>query len=232
MKLLLVDDHGLFREGLSLLMQQMPMAAGPGEPAPTVLEAGSLQDALTLARVHPDLRLAFLDLRLPDAQGLESLERWRQACPHVPAVVLSADDRVDTVISAIDAGAVGFIPKTARSADMRRALTQVLSGGVYLPDLPEVSTLSGVHGDRAPDAGDDALSLGLSERQLEVLSLLVEGQANKDICRTLGVSDSTVKTHLAAIFRKLGVNTRTQAVVAVARLNLKLPPSWRLSRSD
>jgi DNA-binding NarL/FixJ family response regulator len=232
MKLLLVDDHGLFREGLGLLMQQMPMATGPDDPAPTVLEAGSLQDALTLARVHPDLRLAFLDLRLPDAQGLESIQRWRQACPQVPAVVLSADDRVDTVISAIDAGAVGFIPKTARSADMRRALAQVLSGGVYLPDLPDAPTLSGGHGHEVPDHGEESLSLGLSERQLEVLSLLVEGQANKDICRVLGLSDSTVKTHLAAIFRKLGVNTRTQAVVAVARLNLKLPPSWRLSRSE
>jgi DNA-binding NarL/FixJ family response regulator len=213
-------------------MQQMPMAAGPAEAGPTVLEAGSLHDALALARVHPDLRLAFLDLRLPDAQGLESVQRWRQACPQVPAVVLSADDRVDTVISAIDAGAVGFIPKTARSADMRRALVQVLSGGVYLPDLPDAPTPSGGHGHEALDASDGGLSLGLSERQLEVLSLLVEGQTNKDICRTLVLSDSTVKTHLAAIFRKLGVNTRTQAVVAVARLNLKLPPSWRLSRGD
>ena len=130
-------------------------------------------------------------------------------------VVLSADDRPDTVMSAIDAGAVGFIPKTARSQDMREALQTVLSGGVYLPSLPPAANDSGF---AVLDDEADVDAMGLSARQLDVLRLLVEGKTNKDICRSLGLSESTVKTHLAAIFRKLGVRTRTQAALLLQQL--------------
>ena len=102
---------------------------------------------------------------------------------------------------------------------MRQALQTVLSGGVYLPALPDGANDSGFV---ALDDESDEAALGLSVRQLDVLRLLVEGKSNKDICRVLGLSESTVKTHLAAIFRKLDVSSRTQAVVAVARRG------WRL----
>lgn len=219
MKVLLIDDHGLFREGLNLLIQQQAQELGAAFPLCEVLEAGSMREALDVGRRHPDLELVFLDLGLPDGMGSETVHAWRQYLPLVPVVVLSADDRTDTVMAAIDAGAVGFIPKTARSQDMRQALQTVLSGGVYLPSLPPAANDSGF---AVLDDEADVDAMGLSARQLDVLRLLVEGKANKDICRVLGLSESTVKTHLAAIFRKLDVSSRTQAVVAVARRG------WRL----
>jgi DNA-binding NarL/FixJ family response regulator len=224
MKLLLIDDHALFRDGLSLLIAHRLTLPGT---CLEVLQAGDLGEAAELYRQHPDLGLALLDLGLPDQQGLGTLHQWRELAPGVPVVVLSADDRPDTIISAIDAGASGFIPKTVQTRVMQEALSRVLSGGVYLPNLPSVHPLP----DR-PEWLDDDLpelgaldSMGFSGRQLDVLRLLVEGKSNKEICRLLTLSESTVKTHLGAIFRKLGVGSRTQAVVAVAKAGVSLKPS-------
>lgn len=210
MKLLLIDDHALFRDGLSLLISSRLFSGGQ---ALEVLEADGLHSAESVLRSHPDLALVLLDLGLNEHQGLDTLQQWRQICPHVPVVVLSADDRVDMILDAIDAGASGFIPKTAQAKVMKDALDHVLAGGVYLPDLPAMVE---------PVTGDP---FGFSDRQEDVLRLLVEGQPNKEICRRLSLSESTVKTHLAAIFRKLNVNSRTQAVVAVAQAG------WSLGRA-
>jgi len=228
MKLLLIDDHPLFRDGLSLLIQHRLNLADHGSFE--VLEAGDLQDASRALAAHPDVRLALLDLGLADRQGLGTLDRWREMAPDVPVVVLSADDRPHTIVAAIDRGASGFIPKTVQSGVMQEALLRVLSGGVYLPPLPDDAALDdpGEPLDLVesleplePPADPESL-LGLSERQLDVLRLLIEGKPNKDICRRLNLSESTVKTHLSAIFRKLRVNSRTQAVVAVARAGVTL----------
>lgn len=209
MKLLLIDDHALFRDGLSLLISSRLF---DGDRPVQVLEAGSLAQAEALLGSHPDVTLALLDLGLSEHQGLQTLDSWRALAPQVPVVVLSADDRPEVILSAIDAGASGFIPKTVQAKVMQEALTHVLAGGVYLPDLPHRVAAS-------QDGG-----WGFSERQADVLRLLVEGKPNKEICRLLDLSESTVKTHLAAIFRKLGVNSRTQAVVAVAQAG------WSLAR--
>lgn len=210
MKLLLIDDHALFRDGLSLLIASRLFP--DGQPV-QVLEAGSLSQASLLLRAHPDVALALLDLGLSEHQGLQTLDSWRALAPQVPVVVLSADDRPDVILAAIDGGASGFIPKTVQARVMQEALTHVLAGGVYLPELPQ-RTL--------PTAETGWVFSG---RQADVLRLLVEGKPNKEICRMLDLSESTVKTHLAAIFRKLGVNSRTQAVVAVAQAgwNLRTP---------
>ncbi|GCL64253.1 LuxR C-terminal-related transcriptional regulator [Pseudaquabacterium pictum] len=203
MKTMLVDDHGLFRDGLALLVAHH-------FPQLQLLEAGSLAEARQLAQQHPDLQLAFLDLHLPDSTPAQTLATFRQHVPQAAVIVVSADASPATVLQAIDAGAAGFIPKTARSQVMRVALQRVLDGGVYLPqplvELPE-----------QPQA------TGLTPRQEQVLALLVQGRSNKLIGRQLVISDSTVKTHLEAIFRRLGVRTRTQAVVAVAGLGWRLP---------
>ncbi len=209
MKWLLVDDHALFREGLALLI-----AHRLSTPALTieVLEAGDLSQARDVLAMHPDVSLALLDLGLPDHQGLGTLTQWTEMAPQIPVVVLSADDRPEIILAAVDAGAAGFIPKTVHARTMQEALRCVLGGGVYLPSVSLVSAV-----------GDDAplQSLGLTDRQVDVLRLLIEGKANKDICRRLELSESTVKTHLAAIFRKLNVNSRTQAVVAVAQAGIR-----------
>jgi DNA-binding NarL/FixJ family response regulator len=233
MKLLLIDDHPLFRDGLVLLIQHR--LSLPDQTDLVLLEAGNLSEAASLLRSHPDVSLALLDLNLGDRQGLNTLEQWWRIAPDVPVVVLSADERPATILSAIDRGAAGFIPKTAQVATMQDALRRVLSGGVYLPELPlgeEADALAEVTG---PGVGaDDGLGeippeslLGLSVRQLDVLRLLIEGKPNKEICRLLALSESTVKTHMSAIFRKLRVSSRTQVVVAVARAGVALGPLSR-----
>lgn len=206
MKTLLVDDHALLRETLAVVMAQT-------WPALQVLQAGSLAQACAQCDAHPDLRLLLVDLGLPDAEGLQSLSALRERAPHARLVVVSADDRPQTVLNAIDAGAVGFIPKTSEFRAMVDAIDRVLQGGVYLP--PSALFHSGA------DASDEAPAL--SPRQLAVLGLLVEGHSNKAICRALDLSASTVKTHLETIYRRLAINSRSQAVMAVARLGLRLP---------
>ncbi|MGE5452898.1 MAG: LuxR C-terminal-related transcriptional regulator [Acidobacteriota bacterium] len=213
MKLLLIDDHALFRDGLSLLIATRLFPNG----APVeVLEAGSLAQAGQLLGHHPDVALALLDLGLSEHQGLQTLDSWRAMAPQIPVVVLSADDRPEVVMAAIDGGASGFIPKTVQARVMQEALTHVLAGGVYLPEW------QALRGGEIAEQG-----WGFSGRQADVLRLLVEGKANKEICRMLDLSESTVKTHLAAIFRKLGVNSRTQAVVAVAQAGWSLRAPFR-----
>jgi len=207
MKALLVDDHALLRESLALLVSL-------SLPGMTLLQAGSLAEARVQIAAHEGLRLVLVDLALPDADGLHSLVTLRELAPDASHVVISADDRPETVLAAIEAGAAGFIPKTTEASVMLAALRSILAGEIYLPP-----TLAG----RRPKS-QGIEELGLSPRQGEVLRLLIEGRSNKAICRVLDLSESTVKTHLEAIFRKLAVNSRTQAVVAAARLGLRLPP--------
>ena len=204
MKTLLVDDHALLRETLATVISLT-------WPGLQLLQAGSLAEALEQCDTHPDLQLVLLDLGLPDAQGLASLTALREHAPNARHVVVSADDRLDTVLASIEAGAVGFIPKSSDLRAMTAALDTVLQGGLYLP--PQAAA--------APAPTPEA---NLSPRQLSVLALLVKGHSNKAISRALDMSASTVKTHLGAIFERLAVNSRTQAVVAVARLGLRLPP--------
>ncbi len=207
MHALLVDDHALFCEGVRLLVQYRL-------PSLTLEVAHDLAGALHRLHERPDIRLVLLDLGLPDADGLQGLARLREALPEVTVIVLSADERRETVLAAIDHGAAGYIPKTADSAVFCDALATVLDGRVHLPE-------QALSVRPAPDA-TAASRLGLTPRQIEVLRLLVQGRSNKLIQRELGLSESTVKTHLEQIFRRLEVSSRTQAVVAAARLGLRL----------
>lgn len=209
MKILLIDDHPLVREGLRHVLTELCHELTP-------LEAASAAEALALASQHPDINLALLDLNLPDMDGFCALEALREGYPAIPVVVLSAYNDRATVLKAIDQGAMGFIGKSSGSQVMLSALRLVLSGGVYLP--PEALT---------PARDEMRISppqdLALTERQKEVLALMVQGKSNKLICRELGLAEGTVKIHVSAILRALNVETRTQAVLAVANLGLK----WR-----
>lgn len=206
MKTLLVDDHTLLRQTLAVVI-------GQTWPRLQLFEAGSLAEAAVHCAAHPDLSLVLLDLGLPDAQGLRALSVLRERLPLARLVVISAQDQPRMVLDAIDAGAAGFIPKTTEFRVMADALELVLQGGVYLP--PGMA--------QAPPRADALERLDLSPRQLHVLGLLMAGHSNKSIARQLDLAASTVKTHLEAVFQRLGVNSRTQAVLAVARLGLRLP---------
>ncbi|WP_035054202.1 LuxR C-terminal-related transcriptional regulator [Andreprevotia chitinilytica] len=212
MKALLIDDHALFRDGVALLITHE-------FPRWQLLQAGNLAQAQACLDQHPDIALVLLDLGLPDNEGLEGLALLREHAPACAYVVMSAKDTRDTILAAIEQGAAGFIPKTSQTGTMLSALRTVLGGQVYLPPL--------LIGTAPPPAEPGQLAssqLGLSPRQADVLRLLIEGRSNKEICRALGIAESTVKTHLDTIFRKLDANSRTQAVVAAARMGLRLDP--------
>jgi len=219
MKVLLIDDHALLREGLALLMARE-------YPKLELLQAGTLAQGKTIAEANADIRLVLLDLTLPDGHGLTALPWLSTAAPGARLVALSADESKDTVISAIAAGASGYVPKSADSGLMLQALRTVLGGGIHLPQAA-LERRSAERGSGEPwqPAPTSAETLGFSPRQADVLRLLINGKPNKLISRDLGMSESTVKTHLAVIFRKLEANSRTQAVVAAARLGLRLDAS-------
>lgn len=219
MKVLVVDDHPLVRDALREHLRRL-------EDGAEVFEACTGAEALVLAGRHPDADLVLLDLNLPDAHGFSTLTMLRERHPAIPVVVLSANQDQNTVLAAIDHGAMGFIPKTSGTEVMLNALRLVFSGGVYLPPEALASRLS-PPGEPSPqrrigDAVQTPADLGLTERQTQVLALMVQGKPNKLICRELGLAPTTVKIHITAILRALNVANRTQAVIAVNRLGLQL----------
>ena len=218
MKILIVDDHPLILEALKQVL-------GALDTGIQVLEAVSANDAVAISESHPNLNLILLDLGLPGKDGMEALPLLRDRSPHVPVVVFSANDDPDVVRRAIDAGAMGFIPKTSSNSLLINALRFVLAGGVYLPVevLRQPSGGTAPFPAAAPGKAYDYRDLGLTERQAQVLALLVQGMSNKMLCRELGLAEGTVKVHVAAVLKALGVANRTQAVLAVGRLGIKLP---------
>jgi len=220
LKILIVDDHPLIREALRQVLQALDRQL-------ELLEAQSGDEALDLTRLNQDISLILLDLALPGVDGFEVLRRLRDGFPGIPVVVVSAYDNAEMVTRVIDAGAMGFIPKTSTTPILLNALRLVLSGGVYLP--PEVLRRHGAIAAAAPllAAGPaqlrDPREIGLTKRQAQVLALLVQGNPNKLICRELNLAEGTVKIHVTAVLKALGVTNRTQAVIAVGKLGLKLP---------
>lgn len=213
MNLLLVDDHALFREGLRSLLANI-------SPGVAIHEAASLSTAVDECR-NATFRIVLLDLELPESAGLETLELFRERVPDVPVVVLSSDQDPRHIRSAIELGAVGFVPKSHTSDLMIAALRFVLSGGVYLP--PNV--LNEVAEPEPETSGGTAVSAAfarLSPRQQEVAHLLLQGSTNKVIARQLNLSEGTVKAHVSAIFQIIGARNRVEAVLIAAKLGLKV----------
>lgn len=221
MNLLLVDDHVLFREGVALLLA--PIVADG-----RIAQAGTCEEALALIDANGGYDLVLMDLGLPGMSGIEGIGMLREHHPEIPVVALSSSDDRDTVLHALEAGAMGFIPKSSSSGVLAGALQLILSKGIYLPPsvfLEEIraGTRKAV-GPQAPRAGARKgvapSDLGLTPRQADVLLRILEGKSAKLICRELGLSANTVKVHTSAVLRALNVTTRTQAVVAAGRIGL------------
>ncbi|MBG6078950.1 response regulator [Rubrivivax gelatinosus] len=233
MKVLLVDDHPLILSALQAVIRGM----GDDVAVLGVASAEAAREALKLDAAHD---LVLLDLALGDADGFQVLAEFRAAYPELPVVVVSASDRASDVIRAIDLGAMGFVPKRTSNKALCEALRMVMSGGLYVPPNmlgldarppadPAETVPSALYmvpdaplGERAqPEPHQEAPSLariGLTPRQGEVLGLLLKGLPNKLIARELDLSVETVKDHVAAVLRALGVSTRTQAVLAVSQM--------------
>ncbi|MEJ8849293.1 response regulator transcription factor [Variovorax rhizosphaerae] len=222
MKILIADDHRLVIEAVKAKLSEL-------EPAIEFVLAMSVDELL--ASASDDLDLAVIDLNMPGAEGQAHIEEIRRRHPAVPVIVLSGYEDPTVMRSALEVGVLGFIPKAYSPEVMISAVRLVLAGGVYVPPLMLSAVppgiVPGVNGigaeSPAPRGANSTHTLEhlrkvLTERQVEVLQLLSQGKPNKLIGRSLGISEGTVKIHLAAIFRALNVRNRTEAVVAAQTL--------------
>ncbi|HZQ13783.1 MAG TPA: response regulator transcription factor [Pseudolabrys sp.] len=205
-RLLIADDHPLFRgalrEAVAGLLDHVEIA-----------EAGTFDAAAELLEKNADLDLILLDLAMPGARGFSGLMYMRAQYPSVPVVVISATDDPAVIRRCMEFGASGFIPKTLGVEAMRAAIKRVLDGGVWTP--PDVDLTAG-SGEQTGELM--ARMATLTPQQVRVLMMLSEGLLNKQIAFQLGVSEATVKAHVSAILQKLGVESRTQAVIAAAKI--------------
>lgn len=211
MKILLVDDHPMVLEGMKALLRQL-------DDNVEVVTAQTGHSALELMSAQPSPSLTLLDITLPDMDGFVALRICREHHPLTPVVVLSASDRQADMQRALDEGAAGFIPKASPPAVVLSALRLVLAGGVYVPKELVTGTQPSPHGDAltVPVASAQTAPQ-LTPRQGDVLRLLMDGRSNKDIGRSLGCCESTVKAHVTRVLRALGVANRTQAARAAEK---------------
>ena len=210
MKILVVDDHSVFRAGLIQLLSAL-------DSETEILEANRFDEAEEIAVSTRDLDLITVDLVMPGCDPFTGLGRLRARAPEVPVVVLSVIEQRRDVIRAIELGAMGYIPKAASSEEIVHGLKQVLEGNIYVPR----ALLNQPDGAEAPIspstvADNRRLVETLTQRQKEVFELLAKGKSNPEIARDLGVSAHTVRIHISAILRALGVSNRTQAAVLAA----------------
>lgn len=212
LKILVADDHDLVREGVKNTLTELDSEL-------ILLEADSVASVLQQLPEHEDIDAILLDLGLPDASQFSGLLAIKQQLPDVPVAILSAHDDEESVRGALEAGADGYIPKSGSKKVMLHALRLMLDGEVYLPSLllhSQPLTAAPV----APadtDVRRDSIT-GLTRRQLEVLDLIAQGLSNKEIARQLYCTEGTIKAHVTAILKTLGVSSRAKAVVAVREL--------------
>ncbi len=209
MKILLVDDHALFREGMHYVLGKLDTEAD-------ILDASNFQDALTIASENKDLDLALLDLNMPGSEGAASVKLFHIRHPAIPIVVVSGTEQRDDIEKTMKNGAMGFICKQSTGEAMVHALQVVLDGGIYSPPQMLDHTLKLNEEKRSWRSN----GFGLTARQMEVLQLLARGMSNKDIAQAIHLAEGTVKIHVAAIFSCLNVNRRIDAVNAGMRLGL------------
>lgn len=217
LKVLVIDDHPLVQEGVSAALESLADDV-------TVMAARDAEQGLSMAAENPDLDLVLLDLALPGMSGFNLIGKLHEQLPSLPVVVLSALEEPENVRHAINAGAMGFVPKSAATRVLIEVLQQVLEGNVTVPLALQSSGPALSHA--LPGATNDAATSGepdvalLTLRQLEVLSRVCQGKTNKQIATELGLSEKTVKAHVTAIFKVLGVVNRTQAVLVARRVGM------------
>lgn len=218
MKILIVDDHPLVPEALHTMLAALDESC-------EVVAAVDLSSAFECLDTRPAPDLVLLDLGLPGQNGLSALAAFREARPEIPVVVISGDISSERVLASLHLGAMGFIPKTAKKNVLLDALRLILSGGIFVPlddyDMAEVRQFA-ILPPSGADPGDAYAGFGFTERQAQVLALLLRGMTNKLICRELGLAEGTVKIHISAILKLLGVSNRTQAVLAASRIGLRI----------
>lgn len=202
---LIVEDHPLFGDALAMTLQSV-------SGIERVTHAESLAQAADHLEAGRDFDVILLDLNLPDVDGLEGLVSLRRIAPTIPILLVTSVNETRVIRSSLAAGAAGFVPKHSRREVFRAAFQALASGEVYAPDLPAEDAL-----DPVPAGGGAAAAIRrlsqLTRQQAKILDLICEGKMNKQIAYELSIAETTVKAHVTAIMRKLGVSSRTQAVL-------------------
>lgn len=214
--IIVADDHPLFRAALHKCLLQFFGAA-------TVMEAGDFPALQALLREHADADLLLLDLHMPGTQGFGGLGFINSHYPQLPVVVISANEKPAVMREAVACGAAGFLPKSAPAPVIAEALARVLAGGIWLPESVQQAGAAGA------EAGA-AVVAAFTPQQHKVALMLASGLPNKQIAAAMQVTEATIKAHLTTIFRKLGVTSRTQAVLALQALDIT-PPGQAGSRA-
>ncbi|HXN66510.1 MAG TPA: response regulator transcription factor [Bradyrhizobium sp.] len=204
--LVIADDHPLFRDALRQAVASVVSSA-------KIDEAGSFEDLTSLLERDSEVDLILLDLTMPGISGFSGLIYLRAQYPAIPVVIVSASDDVGTIRRSLDFGASGFIPKRFGVETLRDAIVKVMDGDVWVPPDTDLSSATDPEMTRLRDR-----LVTLTPQQVRVLMMLSEGLLNKQIAYELGVSEATIKAHVSAILQKLGVESRTQAVIAAAKI--------------
>jgi DNA-binding NarL/FixJ family response regulator len=209
---IVADDHPMVRDALALSL-------GAAFPGAQVELAGSLSETLAAVERHPDADLVILDLDMPGMSGMTGLAQLRSSHPAVPVVIVSAAKSPALMRQTVEMGAAGFIPKFMPSQEITDAIREILAGAVWLPEAARDHQL-------APTEADLALRAAqLTPQQHRVLALMAEGKPNKVIAFEMQITEPTVKSHVTEILRRLGVQSRTQAVIVAQRLGMEPPAS-------
>ena len=201
MKILVVDDHALFCEGLCYVLEKLDNNV-------SILEANNFNDAVTQLNTNIDIDMVLLDLNMPDKDGFSVLDFCREHYPLISIVVLSASKKRSDMNRALEAGAMGFIPKDTTSNVMLDAIRLIMTGDIYVPQSMAMNV---------PDE-DEELANSFTPRQLEIIPMMIKGFSNKKIALEMGISEATIKMHVTAIFKRLEVNNRTEAALAARTL--------------
>jgi len=204
--LVIADDHPLFRDALR-------QAVASVIPSAKITEAGSFEDLTALLEQDAEVDLILLDLTMPGISGFSGLIYLRAQYPAIPVVIVSASDDAETIRRSVDFGASGFIPKRFGVDTLRDAVLKVMDGDVWIPPDVDLSAAADPEMTRLRDR-----LVTLTPQQVRVLMMLSQGLLNKQIAYELGVSEATIKAHVSAILQKLGVESRTQAVIAAAKI--------------
>lgn len=213
-KLLIVDDHGLVREGLKAIVGQSDLQA-------QCLEAWDETSIWQQITQHADMDLVLLDIQLPGLSGMELLKRIVKERPQLPIIMLSADHDSGTVAQALQLGASGFMPKSSLNQVLISAIRLVVAGGIYIPPEALVKSAPKQAISQAASSAVSLESLGLTNRQVDVLRLLLKGMSNKLISRQIDLAEATVKIHIRGILRALNVTTRTEALVKLTEMGVR-----------
>ncbi|MFQ3788044.1 response regulator [Halomonas sp. A29] len=210
-RILIADDHPLFRDAISRVV-------GDGFPGSELMETENLEDTLALTVDEEDLDLILLDLNMPGMNGLTGLIQLRNEAPTIPVAIISAEEDKNVMLQAVSCGAVGFLTKSSPKEQLIKAIAQILEGNIYLPS--EAMRASSTRPQQANERTISAQQLEmLTRKQLQVLEHMTRGESNKMIAYHLDIAETTVKAHVSAILRKLGVSNRVQAILAASDID-------------